>query len=276
MGPNAPAWREEYNFGLISALLLKGKPGNSSAIAIWARTKREQQAVKLGWGSKRITGKRDKHSIFKTESTLADGSILELHTHAEMVEDMGASNLLRQQQCLGTPSMSSPFTDDFGYLADTPTAREVIDGSYTPPSGMDPYLVELLVATEMLAAPIWALGPLKVDITPAENQYAWNSYSEKTSGKPSCLSFAHYKTASLDPILNCIDTFMISLPLAAGFSPKAWQTITDIKILKKPGFYLVDKMRLIQLMSPEFQINSKIIGKLILAHAERGKVRLAQ
>ena len=50
----------------------------------------------------------------------------------------------------------------------------------------------------------------------------------------------------------------------------AWQTITDVEILKKPGVYLVDKMRLIQLMSPEFQINNKLVGKAILDHAERG------
>ena len=81
---------------------------------------------------------------------------------------------------------------------------------------------------------------------------------------------AHYKAASLDPTLNCIDTFLRSLPLAAGFSPTAWQTITDVEILKKPRVYLVDKMRLIQLMSPEFQINNKLVGKAILAHAERG------
>jgi len=40
--------------------------------------------------------------------------------------------------------MSPPFTDDFNYLADTPAARAVIDGTYNPPPGMDPYLVELL------------------------------------------------------------------------------------------------------------------------------------
>ena len=68
---------------------------------------------------------------------------------------MGASNLSRQQQCLGTPSMTPPFTTDFGYLAATPATKEVIAGSYTPPPDMDPFLVELLDAMSMPAA-LWA------------------------------------------------------------------------------------------------------------------------
>ena len=82
---------------------------------------------------------------------------MELHTQEEMIAAIGASNLSCQQQCLGTPSMSPPFTTEFGYLAATPAAKEVIDGSYTPPPGMDPFLVELLDAMSMPAA-IWGLG----------------------------------------------------------------------------------------------------------------------
>ena len=84
---------------------------------------------------------------------------------------MGASNLSRHQQCLGTPSMTPPFTTAFGFLADTPAAKEVIASSYTPPPSMDPYLVELLDAMAMPAS-IQALGPLEINITPEENRYA--------------------------------------------------------------------------------------------------------
>ena len=44
--------------------------------------------------------------------------------------------------------------------------------------------------------------------------------------------------------------------------------ITDVEILKKQGEYQVAKMQLIQLMSAEFQINNKMIGKWILANVE--------
>ena len=69
---------------------------------------------------------------------------------------------------------------------------------------------------------------------------------------------------------------MICLTLLIPFS--AWclswlafrQTLgsTDVEILKKAGELRVAKMRLIQLMSPEFQINNKMIGGNVLKHAE--------
>ena len=111
-------------------------------------------------------------------------------------------------------------------------------------------------------------GPLDVSITPSDNKAAWQTQRESTAGEPSCLSFAHHKTASMDDELNCVDTILRTIPFLAGFSPEQWQVITDVEILKKSGAYNVDKMRLIQLMSPEFQINNKMIGKKILANAE--------
>ena len=54
------------------------------------------------------------------------------------------------------------------------------------------------------------------------------------------------------------------VPLLVGFSPAAWQVIIDVEILKKAGEFSVAKMRLIQLMSPEFQINNKMISRNVL------------
>ena len=61
-----------------------------------------------------------------------------------MVPAMTLSNVRRQQQCLGTPSMHEPFLSDFGYLADGPAAQEVLSGTYVPPASSNPYLCELL------------------------------------------------------------------------------------------------------------------------------------
>ena len=95
---------------------------------------------------------------------------------------------------------------------------------------------------------------------------------ERTAGEPSCLSFAHYKAASQDRMLNSVDILLRMVPLPVGISPDAWQVITDVEILKKAGELRVAKMRLIQLMSPEFQINNKMIGRNVLRHAENANV----
>ena len=68
---------------------------------------------------------------------------------------------------------------------------------------------------------------------------------EQTASEPSALSLAHHKSASMDDDLNAANTLLRAVPLHVGFSPKAWQTITDVEILKKQGEYRVSKMRLI-------------------------------
>ena len=85
-----------------------------------------------------------------------------------MVAAMAASNLSRQQQCLNTPSMSSPFIDNFGYLADTAAASAVISRTYVCPLNMDPYLAEFLATLTMPEA-VCALGPLDCSITTEGN-----------------------------------------------------------------------------------------------------------
>jgi hypothetical protein len=66
-----------------------------------------------------------------------------------------------------------------------------------------------------------------------------------------------------------MDMRLRSIPLEVGFIPDDWKTIADVKILKKAGVVNVDKMRLIQLMRSDFQINNKILGRRMLAFAEK-------
>ena len=136
--------------------------------------------------------------------------------------------------------MDPLFISEFGYLCEKPAAQAVLDGTYEPPDGMNPYMIELLSIMKVSPS-IRAKGPLDCSITPLENRAAWMSQKERTASEPSSLSFAHHKAASLDEDLNAVDTLLRAVPLHVGFSPKAWQTITDVEILKKKGEYRVSK-----------------------------------
>jgi hypothetical protein len=46
---------------------------------------------------------------------------------------------------------------------------------------------------------------------------------------------------------DSIDTILHNLPFKLGFSPKSWQLITDVAILKSKGEHRVEKMRMIML-----------------------------
>ena len=69
-------------------------------------------------------------------------------------------------------------------------------------------------------------------------------------------------------MFNSVDALLRMVHLLVGFSPEAWQVIINVEILEKAGGLRVAKMRLIQLMSPEYQINNKMIGRNILKYAE--------
>jgi len=224
----------------------------------------------LGKAAHAIRQRDNKHAVLKAMETNTEGVDVELDSQVTMVPAIAVSNRERQQECLGTPSIKPAFVANFGYLADMAAALEVIDGTYgtyVAPNSMNVYLVELLDTMKMPDS-IRAKSPLNCLVDAAENRAAWKKQRENNAREPSSLRFSHYKTASLDPDPNEIDTRMGLVPLLVAFSPAAWKIITDVEILKMACDYRVAKMRLIQLMAPGFQINNKMIGRRILAYAE--------
>jgi len=81
-------------------------------------------------------------------------------------------------------------------------------------------MVELLECLEMRQS-IKDSPPFNFVVDERENRLAWMKQREKTAGEPTCLSFSHYKAASLDPALNSVDTLLRMVPLLVGFSPEA-------------------------------------------------------
>ena len=230
--------------------------------------RREAAARAKGSSCKRIRGKDTKASVLCADTENPDGTLHTLHTQPEMIRAMKDSNLLRQQQCHGTPSMTEPFLSDFGYLANTPAADAVPAGTYQPPADLDTGTKEFLTCLKR-PDELLVLGPIDATVTPEQNRDAWQRQDERKGSEPSTPGFAHCKAASLLPALNNIDTLMRNIPLVCGFSPISWRTVTDVEIFKKPDVRLADKMRLMQLFDPQFQINDKNIGQICLAHAEK-------
>jgi Reverse transcriptase (RNA-dependent DNA polymerase) len=106
------------------------------------------------------------------------------------------------------------------------------------------------------------------DVTPESNKLSWSRQKESTSSEPEGLTFSHYKAGALDPIINAFDARLRGIPYQHGFSPKHWQEITDVKILKKSGVYNIEKMRTITQMDAAFNMNNKQLGRDLLRQAE--------
>ena len=111
-------------------------------------------------------------------------------------------------------------------------------------------------------------GPINCVPTLVENVDAWQPQEDNIGVVLGVPNNAHHMCCTFDPILNVIYCMMRSALLKFPFTPKKWCYIEDLGILKKAGRINIDKIRLIQLMHPEYQTNKKNIGKKVLANTE--------
>jgi hypothetical protein len=167
--------------------------------------------------------------------------------------------------------MISPLVDDFGYLADTPAADQVLNGTYQPPDGTD-YYARLLLNQLYIPWEVTRMAPISLEILTEEHKQAWRKQNERTSSEPTGLSFNYFKVASKDPLLADFDATIRNIPYAKGFAPNLWKNITDVEILKKAELYDINLMRTIQLMNSELNINNKKLGRDLTSRGEKLKL----
>jgi hypothetical protein len=208
--------------------------------------------------------------VTKVYQTDSEGIRTACETQQTMVKAFFKENDARFSQTEDTPPMQSPLIDDWGYLADTEAAENVLDGSYEPPKTVNWYAKELI--RELRRPAIVQLHtPIPTHMSLEEHSRGWKKTKEKAA-EPSGPSMAQVKSASQDMTLAEIDVFMRNLPYEKGFAPQAWQLITDIEILKKIGVYDIEKMRTIQLMHASFNMNNKKMGRDMMYFAEQRKI----
>jgi hypothetical protein len=140
--------------------------------------------------------------------------------------------------------MTFPLSVDLGLYGKTSAAQAILDGTYEPPPDTDPYAVELLAS---LRTPqiVLSKGPVTTDLTLVEHKQGWKRQKEATASEPTGLPVSHYKAAAQDVTLSEVDSLLRNVPYREGFSPRSWQFITDVKILKKAGVFDIEKMRTI-------------------------------
>ena len=111
-------------------------------------------------------------------------------------------------------------------------------------------------------------GPINCIPTPNDNVNAWQQQKYNTGVVSKVPTNAHHKCCTFDHTLNDIDCMMRSALLEFDFTLEKWCTFDDLELLKKAGKINMDEMRLIQLIYPEYQINSKNTGRKVLANTE--------
>jgi hypothetical protein len=83
------------------------------------------------------------------------------------------------------------------------------------------------------------------------------------------MHFGHFIAGIQDKEIASFEAVMRNIPFKYGFSPRSWRRTMDFTLLKEPGNFLIKKLRLITLMGTEFNDNNKIIGRDMMAYAEK-------
>ena len=229
------------------------------------RQRRQAQNVR------RMLGKMGQGRVTHLFFTNAENERILCDTQEKMVSACVRENEARFSQSEKMPPMTDPLYQDLGLYGETVEAQQILFGSYAYPSGIDPYARELLEAMRMPTI-VRQEGPVHTDIHIDEHTKGWRKQKESTSSEPSGLTFSHFKAALEDEALTKVDLLIRQLPYRHGFSPESWRNITDVQILKKAGVFDVEKMRTIQLMHAEFNMNNKKLGRNMMAFAKKCNV----
>jgi hypothetical protein len=179
----------------------------------------------------------------------AAGNWVEYTSKEDIEEGCKGENSRRFSQTAGTPFMTQPLLNDFGYLAQGAAISSVLDGTYLPAPGTDLYAIKLLKQLKMDPAVVNA-PPMKVVFSIQQHIRRWKKAREFTATAPTGLTFSHFIAASYDPILASFDTTMANIPYATGYSSLRWQLGSNICIPKLVASLRADKLRTILLLDP--------------------------
>ena len=158
---------------------------------------------------------------------------------------------------------------DFGYMAFSPVAKSVLDGTYVYPPDFDPATRELVEECARIRQKI-PPNSVSDDISTSQWQYRWKSAKEKTSSSESGLHFGHYKAGAKSDTISTFHALKATLALRRGIALARWSRGLSVMLEKMFGCTLVTKLRAVLLMEADFNSSNKIIfGERMLDNARR-------
>ena len=167
----------------------------------------------------------------------------------------------------GAPICRGKLFEDFGYLANTAAAEEVLNGSYLPPPDCDAATRDLFAE---VAAIRQKIPPDSVShiITLEQWKRYWKIVNEETSSSESGIHFGHYIVGSRSDIIPHYHAARVTVVLAHAIQLERWSRGMSVMLEKTLGVTLVTKLRAILLMEADFNATNKILyGVRMMGHA---------
>jgi hypothetical protein len=147
---------------------------------------------------------------------------------------------------------------DFGYLANTPASRAVLNGTYKMSTTSDTATAKLFAEIAAIRALI-PKDSVSITITASQRKKYWQVVNKETSSSESGLHFGHYKVGGMSDIIAHYHAAQVIVTLAHAIQLERWSRGLSVMLEKTLGVTLVSKLRAILLMEADFNVTNKIV-----------------
>eukprot|EP00804_Cyclotella_cryptica_P019428 CCRYP_006609-RA/>CCRYP_006609-RA protein AED:0.28 eAED:0.24 QI:0/0/0/1/0/0/2/0/323 len=159
-----------------------------------------------------------------------------------------------------SPLCNGSLGEQLGYLADTDTARSILEGTFVPSGNLTDSTVLVLEEISHITAGIMR-GQVKLTLTAEEFSRYWRTVKEATSSSWSRIHFSHYRVAGMNDRYARFFAQKLSFIAKTGWAPSRWGFGVTVLLEKIAGLALVNKLRAILL----FEADSNMFNSFIFA-----------
>jgi hypothetical protein len=260
----APALRQEHLRNLLVSATAKGQTKRVKAI----KAIMDREGVKrMWWCIQHDMSEKSGKSVTRVEQVV-DGVVVEHTEEQDVVRCIQQETEVRFQLANSTPICQGLLGEELGYLADTETAQQILNGRFELTPDIDDATGIMLEEIARIGAQL-TNGEIIIEITPDDFREYWRRAKETTSSSYSGIHFGHYKAAGNSDLLSRFFSKKISLIAKCGCPPSRWGVGLTVMLEKIAGIALVNKLRAILLMEADFNRHNRIIFGNRMIHKAR-------
>ena len=153
-----------------------------------------------------------------------------------------------------SPFLQEPLLSDVGPLALGESANQILNGTYSCPSGVSKYtekFISYLKKDEIVQE------HNRIEITTEDSNYFWHKIKEKVSSSPSDRHYGTYKAACSHEGNAKIQAKLTSWPYQLGFPLPRTTNCINVSLLKKGKGITPSDLRTIWLLEADFNAGAK-------------------
>ena len=176
----------------------------------------------------------------------------------------------RYKTARSTPIARGRLLRDLGHLANTPAAKEILEGTYCFPLGTDEATILILKATA--AVYVKNKGVVKT-ILKHKDFLFWRRAKERTESSNKGLHFGHSISQSFSKELTDLKLLQLNIVLRMGMPLRRWLHGLTVMLEKEAGNCEIDKLRAICLFEADLNWVLEIIyAKRMMDNARENKL----